>query len=629
MLIAAAAKRRKQKETRQEQAVRAQTIVHNDELAIRADDLLPLPGTERVRTSGSSAWQSMLPSAFLRCAFDGPTGTKKSTAERFKCGDTHAKHVQWMASDLCLTGQSSGISALQARHDVDYVIFSFMMDETSFRIRTVGDSPEVLPTLAMHGHLTWSERGETRNEDVVMMPAAMGNQTAGSLWPALVARAAPVDLLRPFPEAQLRALCPGSDHARAMQKVWNYLESRLPEDTFFCRGLCKQHATGLCVAPVTTFFDLLCPAFCSVKLLHQGHFQTNYMQGLYLTIHRSVTCILAVDAPAWRPKPADRDHAERLLECCFYSRDLHAIHASDEEMETHKARDKQRREAGARLISLCPGDWRKQGIIHWCKEGCCASFTESVVKIFDACTAVLSQVIPVPAQNKWTQVFPVMAEIAVGVGFHQVMPRAMEFAHTRVQPGTADSDSEDADPDDAVVGFLADQRRHQTREKQKRSSKSLAWFRSPTMWPSLLVWLAIVASPMRLHYFLFRDSTSFLKQSEPSQDMLRPPIFDFVDTAGSRPRQSLRDLEALLVPTHSGHHEAWRLVYNTFGTSWPPGCRSELVMGRFSCTGTYGAASYGTSMRSLGGSRVCAMSRSPWLSGAKQHRKSLTARLAA
>ena len=360
MLIAAAAKRRKQKETRQEQAVRAQTIVHNDELAIRADDLLPLPGTERVRTSGSSAWQSMLPSAFLRCAFDGPTGTKKSTAERFKCGGTHAKHVQWMASDLCLTGQSSGISALQARHDVDYVIFSFMMDETSFRIRTVGDSPEVLPTLAMHGHLTWSERGETRNEDVVMMPAAMGNQTAGSLWPALVARAAPVDLLRPFPEAQLRALCPGSDHARAMQKVWNYLESRLPEDTFFCRGLCKQHATGLCVAPVTTFFDLLCPAFCSVKLLHQGHFHTNYMQGLYLTIHRSVTCILAVDAPAWRPKPADRDHAERLLECCFYSRDLHAIHASDEEVETHKARDKQRREAGARLISLCPGDWRKK-----------------------------------------------------------------------------------------------------------------------------------------------------------------------------------------------------------------------------------------------------------------------------
>ena len=581
MSARAAAARSSSRSTQQQLAMQAQSMVHNDQTAVRADDLLLLPGSRRERVRGSGRWQSLLPSAFVRVAFGNPAGPQVDAARHNKLGPTHAKQVQWTAATLCVEGQAACVRQL-LDSEMPYAIFSVMMDETSFRLRCAGDPPEVVPVLALHGHLTWqsAEGSGVKDEDVVLAPVAMCNQAADCLWPALQSRC-PIDLLKPFPKAQLQAICTGSDHAKAMLKVWKYLESKLPSGTFFIRGLCKQHATGLCIAPVTLLFDLLCPAFCSVKLLHQGHFHSAYMQGIFFTIQRSLVRIVAADSPDWRPDPADQAHAQCLLEKCYYARDLHAIHSTDEELSAHKEKDARRRAQGGRLLRLCPGNWRKKHIVHWCQPGCCDSFMESVAKVFDSYNEVMSQVIPVPAQNKWTQVWPVMSEVALGMGFHQVMPRAMEYAHTREQPEGAHSDDDAQEARDAgvEVGCPLDERRALNREKQKRSMESLNWFRSPDTYPLLLTWMSIVSSPMRLHYFLFRDSTSFLTQGLPTPDMPRPPIFDLVDTVASRPRRALSDLEALLLPSHPRHGDALRLLYDTFGASWPAGMVAKARQG--------------------------------------------------
>ncbi len=57
-----------------------------------------------------------------------------------------------------------------------------------------------------------------------------------------------------FPQADLVGLCPGSDHAKRVLRVWNFLSTKIPWSTFWLHGTCKQHATGLCLAPATVFF---------------------------------------------------------------------------------------------------------------------------------------------------------------------------------------------------------------------------------------------------------------------------------------------------------------------------------------------------------------------------------------
>ena len=125
---------------------------------------------------------------------------------------------------------------------------------------------------------------------------------------------------------------------------------------------------------------------------------------------------------------------------------------------------------------------------------------EAATEIFEAYVAVLGGVIPTPALNKWTQVFPVMATIGMGCNIHGIMQRSMEYAHAKERlPGDTDSDQ-----DEGVAAGVPARTQAQARQRRVRSTKSLQWFRDPATSPRLLLWLAIAQQPMRLHYFLFR-----------------------------------------------------------------------------------------------------------------------------
>ena len=371
-----------------------------------------------------------------------------------------------------------------------------------------------------------------------------------------------------FPLAKFVGVCPGSDHAKSMLRVVAYLLGQMPGSFFYLPSTCKQHSTGLVLAPLTVFQQFLCPLFCSVKLLHQGSFYKTYLEGMFLTVRASVVRFDPVLDDV-RPDPEDERKNASILEFCFYNRDLHILNSTADEAARHELEKGKRLRDGKRLLRVCQGDWSSNHIYHFSDGQCCRTESEAARCVFEAMMGVIGQSVPVPALNKWTQVHPVVSQFCLGFCCHNVMPRAIQYAHTLSVPECAEDVLEDGPPDEdgIAVGMARDERKAQAKEKAARSKKSLEWALSPNTLPSLLVWLCITLSVMRLHYFLFRDA-SRLHYDIPGR---KHPIFDFTNVHKSRVTHVLATLTSLLVPSSDGHMSGWRVMYDRYGTSWASG----------------------------------------------------------
>ncbi len=278
-----------------------------------------------------------------------------------------------------------------------------------------------------------------------------------------------------FPLGALVGVCPGSDHARSMLRTWNYLASQLPDSTFYLHGLCKQHATGLCLAPATVWFGFLCSLFCTIKLLHHGNFYQSYLEGLFLVIRASIVRWEHDDDIQLDPEHAA--HAKRVLELCFYRRDLHALETSESELERQRLEKFQRLEKGRKVLRVCQGDWRSNHIFHWCTQEpkCCNNEAEATACVHKSVLDILGHAIPVPALNKWTQVYPAVASLSQGFCLHGLFPRALEFAHTLSVPlnahDVADDDGGEEDNEAVEVGLPRDARKAISKEISSEQEK--------------------------------------------------------------------------------------------------------------------------------------------------------------
>ncbi len=390
-----------------------------------------------------------------------------------------------------------------------------------------------------------------------------------------------------FPDSKFVGMCPGSDHAKSMLRVWNYLASELPGSYFWTQGLCKQHATGLCLAPATVFMEFVTSLFCTCKLMHVGSFYKTYLEGLYLACRASTVRFDPVRDDV-QPDPEDRKKNETLLEICFYGRDLHALNVDVGQAQEHTALESAKLKAGKRLLDACPGDWSSNHIYHWSNGVCCQTDAEAARCVFESVIQVVGHAVPTPALNKWTQLYPVVAQCCVGFCCHNLMGRAIEYAHTLSIPENAEdiqeAPGEEAPDEGAAVGLPRDERKAIAREKAARSKKSLTWAKDPATLPTLLSWICLSVNVMRLHYFLFRDASK-VQYEAPSSSVPSArvhPVFDFTNTNTSRATQVLAQLTALLVPGLSGHSSGWKLLYDRYEAKWPPGipsmCRRGLLL---------------------------------------------------
>lgn len=273
--------------------------------------------------------------------------------------------------------------ALQPASGLDGVIYTIMWDETTFStIPNFSKLATESSVFCAHGAVTMiSDRGQAvRTEHVVHAPSLLSKSDANAFWAALK-RQSPCPIMHPKETATWIGLCPGSDHAKACIRLHNFLENSAPEHVLTIRGLCKQHATGLCVQPLCLLYDVICPAFCTVKLMHTWTFYNRFEASVLSVIARQMDW--KPPDSDWRPLPADREHAETLLEQAYYARDLHQATVSAEERRKLMEADKVRRSRGKKLIRACPGDWRSRRIVHW-SRGCCSNRQEGVHCVFDA-----------------------------------------------------------------------------------------------------------------------------------------------------------------------------------------------------------------------------------------------------
>jgi hypothetical protein len=265
----------------------------------------------------------------------------------------------------------------------DGVIHTVMWDETQFSVVPNGSGTAVTSSVfAAHGALTLllAGGGRLRAEQIVHPPNLLADTTAASYWAALC-RHTPCPLMLQRHAATYIGFCPGSDHAKSCLRLHNYIENSAPDWVFTIRGLCKQHATGLCVQPLCVYFDLICPAFCAVKMLHSWTFYNRFEAAVFHVVATQLDWQPADSA--FVPDPADRAYAEALLEQAYYSRNLHECEVELEKQEKLKEEDAKRRQRGERLIRACPGDWRSTKIVH-ISRGCCQNSAEGAHCVVDA-----------------------------------------------------------------------------------------------------------------------------------------------------------------------------------------------------------------------------------------------------
>ena len=186
---------------------------------------------------------------------------------------------------------------------------------------------------------------------------------------------------------------------------------------------------------------------------------------------------------------------------------------------------------------------------------------------------MIGQAVPVPALNKWTQVYPVVRQLSLGGCLHNLMPRAIEYAHTLAVPELATDVQRDEPSSDEGenVGMPRTKRKAQAREKAARSSKSLTWMKNPSTLPTLLVWISIAQHVMKLHFALFRDSTSM------RSDKVTSPVFEFADPSRSRARKAIAALTAMLGPEQG--NTGWQVLCDRWGARWPSGAANKARSG--------------------------------------------------
>ncbi len=341
----------------------------------------------------------------------------------------------------------------------------------------------------------------------------------------------------------------------------------------FVHGLCKQHVTGLVLAPLTVFCKWLCSLFSTVKLMHVGSWYQHYLEGLHLNIRASIVRLESEhDLP---PTQEDYTRNARVLELCYYSKDLHVLNISQSDVEKQEAEMANRLRHGRKLLEVCAGDWRSNHISHW-SCGCCTSDAEAAQCVFQACMPIIGHAIATPALNKWTQVWPAASQFVLGGCLHNLLPRSVEYAHTLTVPLNAfDVEEEDEAPqgqdDGRDVGLPRDERRAQQQEKAARSKKPLEWVTGKSFLPDLLVWLCVARHVMVLHYFLFRDASSmkFVPPEGAPEAERHPPVFDFCNVGRSRASLALSKLSGLLFGGLDGHQDGWGIMYDRYGTEWP------------------------------------------------------------
>ena len=146
--------------------------------------------------------------------------------------------------------------------------------------------------------------------------------------------------------------------------------------------------------------------------------------------------------------------------------------------------------------------------------------------------------------------------------FHDLLCR-VTVRCLKLTPTPMHDDSELSD--DAKLGAPADAIRSFKKKRQKRSARYAKWVQRTLTSLELLVFIAVVAPLMKIHYQLFKESKD---KVEAASDCEPGVLFDLCDESRSVCCKALKDLTSMLFDPS---REQWSLLRSRLGDQhlWP------------------------------------------------------------
>lgn len=554
-------------------SVDTQAKFFNRTRAQRKDDIITIGSELPIKVKGSGKWKQLTPHEILRLAFSSPASTMKSLAERCTSSVRHLIDLLFTVALLLRNKQADAIEAslAQGSGEKDFVILQLQWDETKFKAipfaEHAGKGTDV-SVMASAGRVAWYKDGCLHQEEVVLPCIALDSTSAASMWggfsqilPTCFWQTLQGDTAA-IPCKKL-AVTPGADHASANRKLIAHLIEEAPETTFYLPGLCKQHASGLCLSPLIRHLNIGCPAFCISKLFKADKFYTNVQEGIKVALRAKLDWITEADNPHWQPSPEDVAHAESIMEIAYYHRDLRTVEdplAADE----LRGQDKLRRSRGAALVASCPGNWMSSRVVHWCR-GCCTSREEAIERVYKQLTDVGFHVLAVPSMNKWLSVWPLISDLVFMMCYHNIFIDAVRHALDIALDTSGVNGEELSELSEAeLLGMPSGDTGSWHKQEHRRTLKVLRWLESGNTLQLLLLFLHTASPVMKLHYTLFKYA-----QHTPYGEDTKSYLFNLCDFRKSVAAKIVGELTEMLISS-----SPWKVLEKIIGVGvhqWPVG----------------------------------------------------------
>jgi hypothetical protein len=384
---------------------------HDRERAHRMDDYFRDPG----KSAGSGRWRQHTPDQILRECFASPARSLVSLAAltstpAAKTSTTYVKDLMMMCGQMLVQKMATAVKGVIIdRRDGQFNVIQVMADESKFSILPGEASGRGRATdqsiVAMHGRLLWNPApgapADTQEDDLILKPVAVHDTTTASIWSAFRSSCPPEvwELISGHVAPQgMVAICLGFDHHPACLKFIAAIEGNAPDNAIVLPGLCKQHGSGLCLAPLIKHLKISCPTYCVAKQFRSDKFFKDLKAGVKISLRTHMT----IKDRNWRPEDADIKYSQALLEMTYYRRDLRTSTDADRvRPEIQKELESLRRKKGGALIDACSGDWRMPEVVFWNRAGEDLDLDAAVDRVYDLLMIVSFHVIGDPGTNKW------------------------------------------------------------------------------------------------------------------------------------------------------------------------------------------------------------------------------------
>ncbi len=195
----------------------------------------------------------------------------------------------------------------------------------------------------------------------------------------------------------------------------------------------------------------------------------------------------------------------------------------------------------------------------------------TVQRIMALLRKVVLVLINVPALNKWTQIFPTIAETTVGF-VHQFVPVGLARSLKKKDSGDPDPPELLNMPLEQVFAAPAhDEQLVWQKEKGFRQNKACRFLCNPLALVLCIIWLCASAPVLQLHYSFFkRAKQHYIEHDKQGRRARAQMLIDLCSKTRSKARAMLSELESMLNPESPTHRQRWRLLFAYAGNNWGP-----------------------------------------------------------